>query len=463
MSQPIREQLKVAEEHAVLVHVHLPGAWVDARDPLYELRALAETAGAKVVGELMQRLRKPNGRTYLGKGKVEELVELVRVTEATLVIFDNDLAPSQIRRLEESLKVKIIDRSELILDIFARRATTRAAKLQVEIAQVEYVYPRLRAMWSHLERVAGGSPVGIGTRGPGEQQLEIDRRLAQTRLRQLKRELEGIQTRTAREVDERNERHFTVGLVGYTNAGKSTLFNTLTAGGAFAHDQLFATLSTRVEAWDLGRGENVMLSDTVGFIRELPHHLVASFRSTLEEAIDAQLLLIVLDAADETRMMQLDTVRRTLDDIGATRQPRLVLLNKIDRLENRDDLLLLFNRVPDAIAISAVTGEGLDELADRVREFRVGGIREVTLTLPARAGRAIDFLEKRAEVLERSWEGDQMTLRCRAGRVHLEQAATMESGIRTGGLPVSEAVRLLWPSDPPPPLAEPPHRRVSAT
>ena len=234
MSQILREQLKVASERSVLVQVQLPRAYRDQRDAFHELRALAETAGAEIVGELTQKRQKPTNKTYLGKGKVQELAELVKMLDATLVIFDNDLSPAQIRSVEEVVQVKIIDRSELILDIFANRASTHLARLQVEIAQLEYTYPRLRAMWDHLGQITGGAPVGIGTRGPGEQQLEIDRRLAQRRLKQLRNELVEIQQRKTREVEQRNLDHFTVGLVGYTNAGKSTLFNHLTAGGAFA-------------------------------------------------------------------------------------------------------------------------------------------------------------------------------------------------------------------------------------
>src|SRR5690606_5887684 len=231
----------------------------------------------------------------------------IKESDATLVIFDNDLTPAQIRNLEQATNCKIVDRSELILDIFANRAATAEAKLQVEIAQLEYTYPRLRAMWTHLGQVTGGAPVGIGTRGPGEQQLEIDRRLVQNRLASLKRELETIQQRKTREVAQRTLDHFTVGLVGYTTAGKSTLFNKLTAGGAYAHDKLFATLSTRVERWELGGGNSALLSDTVGFIRDLPHHLIASFRSTLEETIYAHVLIIVLDVADPHAEMHLQT------------------------------------------------------------------------------------------------------------------------------------------------------------
>ncbi|MFM7798793.1 MAG: GTPase HflX, partial [Planctomycetota bacterium] len=291
-------EVDIRAEPAVLVSVRLRDDDADADASVRELRALAETAGVRVVGTLGQRRAAPRGKTYIGKGKVEELAAMCRELSAKVAIFDNELAPSQIQELEKALAVKVIDRSELILDIFANRATTRQAQLQVEIAQLEYTAPRLRAMWSHLGQVTGGAPVGVGTRGPGEQQLEIDRRIVKAKLDKLRRELGEIEARRSREVLQRREEHFTAALVGYTNAGKSTLFNRLTRGGAFAADKLFATLGTRVEQWNLGGGNGCMLSDTVGFIRDLPHHLVASFRSTLDDAVHAHLLLVVLDVSD---------------------------------------------------------------------------------------------------------------------------------------------------------------------
>jgi GTP-binding protein HflX len=460
MSQMAREQLQVAAERSVLVHVQLPGVWVDPADAFHELRALAETAGAIVVGELEQKRKKPRGRTYLGKGKVDELAALVKLVDASLVIFDNDLTPAQIRSLEEVVGCKIIDRSELILDIFANRATTHAAKLQVEIAQLEYTYPRLRAMWDHLGQIVGGAPVGIGTRGPGEQQLEIDRRLAQNRLRQLKRELSDIQARRSREVEQRNLEHFTVGLVGYTNAGKSTLFNRLTDGGAFAHAKLFATLGTRIERWELGGGNAALLSDTVGFIRNLPHHLVASFRSTLEETVWAQLLLIVVDAADSNAEMQCETVARTLDEIGASTQPRLIVINKTDALAHPEDLLVWLNRHPESIPISAARGDGLDELVERVLEIMVGGIREVCVRVPLRDGRAVAMLEQRATVLDRNYDGDHVEMRVRIGRRQMDQLLARGSQLTIDGVPAQEALARIWNDGAdPPPSRVPPHHR----
>jgi GTP-binding protein HflX len=440
MSQMQREQLKVVAEKAVLVQVQLPGRHVDPDDPLEELRSLAETAGASVVGELVQKRQKPRGATYLGKGKVQELAALVGMTGGTLVIFDNDLLPRQIRALEEDLECKIIDRSELILDIFANRATTHAAKLSVEIAQLEYTYPRLRAMWDHLGQIVGGAPVGIGTRGPGEQQLEIDRRLARSRLAQLKRELHEIEGRKEREVAQRNLDHFTVGLVGYTNAGKSTLFNRLTDGGAFAHEKLFATLASRVEGGNLGGGEQVLLSDTVGFIRDLPHHLIASFKCTLEETVHASLLLIMLDVSDPDSAMQLDTVVTSLDEIGATEQPRLLVLNKVDRLADQTALLVWLNQYPDAIPVSAVSGEGIDDLTARVQQLVVGPVRKVELEMPLKEGRALHFLERRAEIDDRRYSDASVVMSVRIGRRQIEQLLAQGASFTIDGQPPREVL-----------------------
>jgi len=444
-SQVKRETLQVAAERAVLVAVHLPDDWVDPDDPFQELRSLTQTAGADVVGELIQKRQKPDGRTYLGKGKVDELAGLVKLTGATLVIFDAELAPSQIAAIEEETRCKVIDRSELILDIFAGRATTHAAKLQVEIAQLEYTYPRLRAMWDHLGQVTGGAPVGIGTRGPGEQQLEIDRRLVKVRKAQLKRELEEIESRKAREVESRNLDHFTVGLVGYTNAGKSTLFNRLTSGGAYADDRLFSTLSTRVEKWNLGGGNVVMLSDTVGFIRDLPHHLVASFRSTLEETRFARLILMVVDAADPRAAAQLEVVQSTLDAIGAMSQPRLVVLNKADAPRAAELLPSLQATHPGAISISARIGTGIDTLRDFVRSQMLGDLREVEIDIPLAHGRAVDYVEKRGEVMERRYADQHVTLRARIGRTHLSHLLSFGSPVRVNGEDGMTALRALWP------------------
>lgn len=449
MPQPKeRSTIKVQAERAILAAVRLPDSRHNPADPFGELRALAEQAGAVPVGEISQSRDRPVAGTYMGKGKVEELRALCEMTEAQTVIFDHDLSPKQIAAIEEATSRKVLDRSELILDIFASRATTHAAKLQVEIAQLEYTYPRLRAMWDHLERVVGGSPAGVGTRGPGEQQLEIDRRLVQRRKSILTRELREIQDRKQREVSKRKLANFTVGLVGYTNAGKSTLFNALTTGGAYADDRLFATLMTRTREWDLGGGETVMLSDTVGFVRDLPHDLIASFKATLEEATHADLLLIVLDVSDPAAELHFDTVTSTLDeldkDVAARAEgdwsppERLLLLNKADRLGDNRELLIWQGRDPDAIPICALADDGRlrvghDALIERIRDAARGEIRELEIIVPLSDGRTVSILENRAEILDRRYDNSDVRLKVRLGQRQIDRLRAAGSQFRIVG------------------------------
>ncbi len=466
MKNDTREGIDIHQEGAILVAVLLPDRPAED-DPLAELSSLAEAASVQVVGRMMQQRDHPRARTYLGKGKVEELATMVKALEAKVVIFDNDLSPMQIKALEEDLECKVLDRSELILDIFATRAATREARLQVEIAQLEYTAPRLRSMWSHLGQVTGGAPVGVGTRGPGEQQLEIDRRLVQRRLVQLRRNLAEVQARRTREVSGRRDDHFTVGLVGYTNAGKSTMFNRLTEGGAFEADMLFATLGTRIGSWNLGGGNAVLLSDTVGFIRDLPHHLVASFRATLEETVYAHVLLIVLDVSDPAAVRQFETVSAVLDDIGATGQPRLLVLNKVDRLrdsvhEGRTPSGVLeawLDSNPDAIVASARSGEGREDLAETVLDHLRGEVREVRIGLSLVDSRLVDLIEKRTEVLDRDYgETGRVILRTRIGRRQVEMLLSGGGGFQIDGLPAAEALHTLWPEPvAPAPPRIPPH------
>jgi GTP-binding protein HflX len=433
MAKRERSSLEVQAERAVLAAVRLPGDRYDHADPFGELKALAEQAGAKVVGELSQNLPRPISGTYIGTGKIEELRTLCEELNASTIIFDHDLSPKQISNIEQATQRKVVDRSELILDIFAGRATTHEAKLQVELAQLEYTYPRLKAMWDHLERITGsGGVAGIGTRGPGEQQLEIDRRLVQKRRLALERELLEIRARKKREVAARNAEHFTVGIVGYTNAGKSTLFNTLTAGGAYADDRLFATLMTRTREWDLGGGVRVMLSDTVGFVRDLPHNLIASFEATLEEATHADVLLLVLDVSDPAAELQFHTVNKTLDDLfehagDRPRPPRLVVLNRADRLRDNSTLLAWQQKHPGALALCAlppVAGGtarmGQAELSAKVRELAEGEIEEYELVFALGDARGILFVETHAKVLGREYNADTATIRVRMGRRQIE-------------------------------------------
>lgn len=402
------------QERAVLVGVILPRSTADPHDPLGELAALAKTAGAKVVAQILQRRQRADAGTYVGSGKVVEIAQLVLQHKADVVIFDNDLSPGQIEALERKINkaiespkgdgVKVLDRSELILDIFATRARTHEAKLQVELAQMQYTYPRLTGMWGHLERIAGGGAGGgIGARGPGEMQLEIDRRLARRRISALRREIDIISARKDRLIQQRQHDHFTICIVGYTNAGKSTLFNTLTSAGVEADDRLFATLDTRTRAWKLERGLEALLSDTVGFVRDLPHHLVASFKATLQEAIHADLLLHVLDMAQNQAEQQYKSVQAVLEEIGAGEKPQLLLLNKIDTERGQARWPEWRTLHPNAIPISARGGSGLVDLHDAVVRQMRGGQMEVILEAASSNGKLISFIERHSQVRSRDF------------------------------------------------------------
>ncbi len=405
----LRDNISVQREKAVLVGVAFDDSPYDPAASLKELASLAESAGAGIIGVVRQRRQRPDGRYYIGKGKVEELAETVERQGADVIIVDDDLSPAQIREIEEACKCKVIDRSELILDIFANRARTHEARLQVELAQLEYTAPRLRGMWTHLERIAGagggtgvGSVGGIGTRGPGERQIEIDRRIVNRRVTMLKRQIDEIDRRKVRQVRSRGD-HFNVSLVGYTNAGKSTLMNALTDAGVLAADRLFATLDTKTRRWNLGAGDCVLLSDTVGFVQRLPHHLVASFRATLEEAIHADLLLHIVDASAPTAWSQYQAVTSVLDELGCMGHHSLVLLNKTDAVEDQAMFQVLRHQLPDALPISARTAVGLTELTEQVRELAGGPSQRAVIRLRTTDGRAIAFVERHAEVLDRRY------------------------------------------------------------
>jgi GTPase len=392
----------VVRERAVLVEVVIEtdGGLDGHRDQLAELERLVDAAGADVVATMTQRRRDVHPGTYIGQGKVEELAELAKLHEAHVVIFDNDLTPGQIRNLEKAVDIKTIDRSELILDIFAKGARTTEAKLQVELAQLEYSLPRLKQMWSHLSRMEGG---GIATRGPGETQLESDRRLARQRINELKRTLREIDARKEREVLSRHSSP-TVGLVGYTNAGKSSLLNALTGSDVYVEDKLFATLDTRTRPWVLPHRLTALLSDTVGFIRDLPHHLVASFKATLEEAVHADLLLHVVDVSTDHVMADMDAVEQVLKEIDCTDKPQLVVLNKADLADDPMRIELARRRKPESVVVSAKTGLGLEALADEVLLRLAGPTRELTVRAEAADGRLLAWMEQHATILDRRFE-----------------------------------------------------------
>ena len=380
--------------------------------PLEELTGLANTAGVEVLGGVIQRRDKPDQTTYLGKGKVAELRNLIEDTDAEMVIFDNDLSPAQTRNLEMSLKVKVIDRSELILDIFATHAQTYESRLAVELAQLEYSLPRLKRMWTHLSRQS----MGVGMRGPGEKQLEVDRRLAEKRIHDLKAELAKIERRKAREVASRA--NMTVSIVGYTNAGKSTLMNALTQADVLAVDKLFATLDTRTRRWQLPGWGPVLLSDTVGFIRDLPHRLIASFRATLEEARQADLLLHVADGSNANVLAQISAVYTVLREIGIEEKDTLLAINKVDHPDAIDRVEMIRTRYPNAIAISAQSGFGLTQLSMAVSDALSHGFVELEVRLPASDGKTPATIQSIGEVLSKHYDDEFLLMHARMSARH---------------------------------------------
>jgi GTP-binding protein HflX len=372
-----------------------------ADDHLAELGRLTDTAGGSVVGTLVQRVDAPHPRYYIGEGKARELAALVKEEEANLVIFDEELSPAQGKGLEELVGVRVMDRSELILDIFATRARSREARMQVELAQLQYLLPRLRRMWSHLSRIRGG----IGLRGPGETQLETDRRLIGVRIRDLRRKLEGVARARAVQRQAR-EGSFRVALVGYTNAGKSSLLRALSGASLFVEDRLFATLDSATRSVDLGSGYEALLTDTVGFMRKLPHHLVASFRSTLEEAREADVLLHVIDASHPDWEEQRSVVLEVLHDLGLHEKDKILVFNKIDRMTSSEveglrQRVRALEPVP-AVFVSAHVPETLEALRATLRARVRGRLSQVTLSIPVADGEAIATVYREGEVVSRS-------------------------------------------------------------
>jgi len=386
----------VQRERALLLGVGpARGPMSHENEELDELKRLAESAGAEVVGGVVQRRERLDPGYFIGRGKAAEIGAMVGPNDVDVVICDEDLSPGQVRNLEKVIGVKVVDRSELILDIFATHARTKQARLQVELAQLEYTLPRLKRMWTHLNRYEGG----IGTRGPGEKQLETDRRMVQKQITDLKRELKAIDQRKLREVANRKEFPL-LSIVGYTNAGKSTLMNALTDAKVKVEDKLFATLDTRTRRWKLDRHFTALVSDTVGFIRKLPHHLVASFRATLEEARHADLLLHVVDASHPEALNQSEVVLETLDDIGCRDTPKLVVLNKEDRIEDLVVLSQLQNRFREHVMVSALTGAGLETLRERVLEICTRGMVTAEVEVPMGDGRMHALVTAEGRVLD---------------------------------------------------------------
>ena len=392
-------------ERAVLCGVHTGAIDIlsdTTEETIAELERLADTAGAETVGYMIQNKSQIEKATYIGEGKIEELKNACAELEANLVIFDDELSPMQIRNLEDRLNVRVIDRSMLILDIFARHAVTGEGKIQVELAQLRYLLPRLTGMGSKLSRLGGG----VGTRGPGETKLETDRRHIYRRIDHLKEELAEVKKhRELLRSRRKKENRYMVAIVGYTNAGKSTLLNYLTGADVLAQDKLFATLDPTIRGLTLSDKREIMLVDTVGFIRKLPHHLIEAFKSTLEEAVYADLLLIVADGADSEVDMHLEIVSRLLSNIGAADKPKMVVFNKSDLIPDDKNLTVLSGGAP-FVEISAKEGAGIEKLLASLEELVPSKKKKITLLIPYSQGQIVSELHANQTILEENYEAE---------------------------------------------------------
>lgn len=431
MAVPKARDLKLTShrEKVVLVGGYRPGDLLPGEEPLEELERLAETAGAQVVGKIVQNIKEVTPATYIGKGKAQEVKALAQANGARCALFDHDLLPGQAKNLDEATGLKVMDRTELILDIFASRARSRMAKVQVGIALLNYRLPRLKRLWTHLERQEGG----IGMRGgPGERQIEVDRRKIEKQIDDLKHELKEIEGRKERMVRSRSRDHYLVSLVGYTNAGKSTLMRALTGEDVFIENRLFATLDTKTSMLKLGGGTHVLLSDTVGFIRRLPHHLVASFHATLEEARTADLLLHVADASSPHVRGQIDAVNSVLKEIDCGDSDSVLVLNKIDAIkpEQELDFSMLRKEHVEAVPVSALRAEGLEHLKDEIRERCRDDARPLTISIHVGDGKTLSWLATHFFEDSREVNNDELILHGRASQNVLRKLLTSDSSVR---------------------------------
>ncbi|MEY2492980.1 MAG: GTPase [Verrucomicrobiota bacterium] len=409
---------KKQQERAILIGLEQDGVskW-DLRDSMEELRELASSAGAEVVDTITQKLSKPTAPFYIGKGKAESLRSCVQTQQVTSVIFNDELSPAQGRNLENLLSRKVLDRTQLILDIFAQRARSREGRLQIELAQLQYLLPRLTRMWNHLSRQTGG----IGTRGPGETQLEVDRRRVQERIARLERELEGV--RKVRSVQRRGRRRHqwpVATVVGYTNAGKSTLLNLMTGADLLAADKLFATLDPTTRSFVLPNKQRVLLTDTVGFLRKLPHTLIESFKATLEEVSEADMLIHVVDLSHPRVDEQMLAVDSVVKELGAFGKQTLIVFNKVDLLQNPDLAKAYRQRFPGSVAISAKTGKGFEQLIEALQSALGAWRLRSRFRVPLSESNLIAEVHRVGHVLDLSYEGDNAVILAHVPP-HLEQ------------------------------------------
>ena len=413
------ERNNVGQEKALLVGVIQPGMTESLiHEHLDELELLAETAGAKIAGRITQRVSKINPATFIGKGKAEELLNQAKELDVKLIVFDDELSPGQMKNYHKiSDNVKVLDRSGLILDIFHKHAKTKEARTQVDLAYMEYLLPRLTRQWTHLERQMGG----IGTRaGMGETQIEIDRRLIRTRISKLKKEL----TRIEKERDTqsyRRQSEFRVSLVGYTNAGKSTLFKALTGSDVYIQDQLFATLDTTVRQIKINETHPILLSDTVGFIRKLPHNLVASFKSTLKEVLEADLILVMLDISSSQIEDHFQTIENVLKEMGAQEIPQILVLNKVDLISDGNMIEKRQREFPNSVTVSAQQHLRLSELRSRIIGKMEENFQTIDLEFSYDQGKTIAHAQEGVDVLKREYEETGVKLRIRGSRSRINQ------------------------------------------
>ena len=404
----IETRPKNTHERAILIGLEKHGVskW-DLRDSMEELRELANSAGAEVVDTVTQKLPKPTAPYYIGRGKAELIKESMAGREVTSVIFDDELSPAQGRNLENLLARKVLDRTQLILDIFAQRARSREGRLQIELAQLQYLLPRLTRMWHHLSRQTGG----IGTRGPGETQLEVDRRRVQERIARLERELESVRkTRSVQRQGRKRHQWPVAAVVGYTNAGKSTLLNLLTGADLVAEDRLFATLDPTTRSFVLPNKQRVLLTDTVGFLRKLPHTLIESFKATLEEVHEADLLIHIVDLSHPRVDEQMEAVDNVIKELDAYGKQTLIVFNKIDRLENGELADAYMQRFPGSVAISARTGERVAELVQALQDALAQWRLRSRFRIPASESALVAEIHRVGHVLELSYEGDDVLI-----------------------------------------------------
>ena len=403
-----------------VIHGELDNNKVDQH--LDELSLLAETAGGEVIDIVKQKINRINPSFFIGSGKANEIIDRAKQQNISMIIFDDELSPSHVKNYNKlSKEIKIIDRSALILEIFKQHAQSKEAKTQVELAQLQYMLPRLTRAWTHLERQMGG----IGTRaGAGETQIEVDRRLVRTRISKLKKELIKIENERENQRKRRNNK-FKVALVGYTNAGKSTLMNVLSGANVYTEDQLFATLDTTIRSVQLNRTHQFLLSDTVGFIRKLPHHLIASFKSTLNEVIFADLILLVLDASSNQILDEYETIKNVLKELGVARHPKLIVMNKIDQISQKNKINNLKNKFPKSIFISALNQLRIDQLSSKIIEVMDDNLEELNLTFSYNEPKEIAIAQEGVSLMERNYNNDHVELKVKGTRKKIGQLLTL--------------------------------------